>query len=608
MKLLLCCVPYDMGRSGISVYIKNVVSELQKQGHELTLLVEEEAQNFFPEYKKIVLPKICNRPIASGLYCLFLLRFRIKKELFDRLIVLAANRRMVSHPALETYAVVHDLSQYHVPVKYDWLRTLYIKMVLSRSAKKHTHAIMAVSRSTAVDITRFWHIPPGKILVNYNGINRSSLPLAENDASQKIVLYVSRIEVPGKNHANLIKAWELLPDALTDEYKLIMPGADWFGAAQIHKMAEESPKKASIEMPGFISQEQLRDYYKHGSLYIFPSFFEGFGLSLIEAMASGMVSACSNNSSLGEIAGDAALTFEPGSPQEIAGAIEKALTDRELRSMLRERGLRREKDFSWEAHARMLTSERKGYGTVFGCNFTTGTMAQTLEQIDEMVAGPQAHPKICAFINADCLNQYYTKPEYAELLAQADLVMPDGIGVEIAAKWQGTPVQDNINGTDMLPLLCRMPHSIYLLGAAPGIAEKARENLKRDFPNVRIVGVDHGYFADAAAEKAAIERVNQAKPDILLVAMGVPRQEKWLFKHREELNCKVAMGVGGLFDFASGRIPRAPKWMLKMKIEWTYRLYNEPIRLFKRYIIGNPVFLWRVLLNGSKDLYGQKRP
>ena len=135
-----------------------------------------------------------------------------------------------------------------------------------------------------------------------------------------------------------------------------------------------------------------------------------------------------------------------------------------------------------------------------------------------------------------------------------------------------------------------------MIGAAPGVAAKAMENAKASFPSSRFVGASHGFFSDDYTEEMAIEQINAVKPDILLVALGVPRQEKWISNHRNELNCGIAIAVGGLLDFVSGRIPRAPLWMRKSGLEWCYRLYQEPIRLFKRYIIGNPLFLFRVLL------------
>jgi len=604
MKIVILCVPYDSGKSGISVCIRNIVHELAVRGHELTLILEPSAVDApeFAGFARIVMPRWSARPLFSMLYCLFLLPFRLPRGKWDRLIITAGNRRMLLWTPCETYAVVHDLSQYHIPTKYDAFRMFYIRHVLPFCVRRVPDVVAAVSRSTADDLVRFWKIPLGKIMVNYNGVDQSALPQDGNDASEKIVLYVSRIEAPGKNHANLIRAWELLPPSITNEYKLLLAGSDWSGADEIHRQAEASPCAASIEFSGFISAERLRELYLHASLYVFPSFFEGFGLSLVEAMACGLVCACSNNSSLGEIGADAALTFDPADPAEIAEAIRRALTDEPLRAELRRKGLLRAAEFDWGKHAERLAGQFRGFAEVFGVRFRTDTMEQALDELDNMLKHPRpdGQPHFCAFANADCLNIAYKNARYAGILARADAVWADGVGIAIGARIVHTPVHGNVNGTDMLPFLCRRGWSLYLFGAAPGVAEKARERLSAEFPEARIVGVDHGFCRTPEEEAAVIARINAAKPDILLVAMGVPRQEEWIFNHRAQLVCGVAIGVGGLFDFASGRIPRAPLWMRKLRIEWTYRLYNEPLRLFRRYIIGNPVFLWRAVFHGSQ--------
>ena len=127
------------------------------------------------------------------------------------------------------------------------------------------------------------------------------------------------------------------------------------------------------------------------------------------------------------------------------------------------------------------------------------------------------------------------------------------------------------------------------------MAEAAAENVRRLYPAARIAGTHHGYFANADEERRTIDEINAANPDLLLVAFGVPAQEKWIDAHRKELHCGAALAVGGLLDFVSGRIPRAPLWMRRAGIEWIYRLYQEPVRLFRRYVLGNPLFLFRVL-------------
>ena len=244
----------------------------------------------------------------------------------------------------------------------------------------------------------------------------------------------------------------------------------------------------------------------------------------------------------------------------------------------------------------MSSQAERPAAEVFGVRFSTETMAEALDGIAAMVRRENAPCGFCAFINADCLNLAYRNPAYRAVLVRAERVWADGVGAAIAARFLGTPVADNVNGTDMLPHLCRAGYRIYLLGGAPGVAEKAAERLSGLYPETRIAGAEHGYFAGRDAEVAA--RIRAAAPDLLLVALGAPRQELWIAEHLGELNCKVAIGVGGLLDFASGRIPRAPLWMRRLKLEWIYRLYQEPRRLFRRYVIGNPLFLWRVLLHG----------
>jgi len=201
------------------------------------------------------------------------------------------------------------------------------------------------------------------------------------------------------------------------------------------------------------------------------------------------------------------------------------------------------------------------------------------------------------FVNADCLNIAFVNPEYRAVLRAADRLVADGIGIHLACRLAGTALAENVNGTDLFPRLCERACaarlSIFLLGALPGVAEAAAAAMRVRFPELRIAGAQSGYF-DEAGESAAIAAINQSGADILLVAMGAPRQELWIARNRERLRPAVAIGVGGLFDFYSGRIARAPQWMREIGMEWTWRLMKEPRRMWRRYIIGNPLFLYRV--------------
>jgi len=207
------------------------------------------------------------------------------------------------------------------------------------------------------------------------------------------------------------------------------------------------------------------------------------------------------------------------------------------------------------------------------------------------------------FVNPDCFNRTYI-PQFADYrkilhnIKQHDWVFADGIGINIAADIMGYPKNENVNGTDLFPRLCEMAAteklSLYFLGAKPGIADQMKDNVQKQYPNLNIKGAHHGYFDKDTESRQIVDEINQLDPDIILVAFGVPFQERWIENWFNELKCPVIMGVGGLFDFYSGNMKRAPRWMRDIGFEWVFRLLMEPTRMFNRYIIGNPVFLHRV--------------
>lgn len=203
------------------------------------------------------------------------------------------------------------------------------------------------------------------------------------------------------------------------------------------------------------------------------------------------------------------------------------------------------------------------------------------------------------FINAHCVNQQREDAAYRSALEASDLLLPDGVGMEIAAKMCSTQLGENLNGTDLFPELCREAEEegtgIFLLGGLPGVSDGAADWATTNFPALRIAGTHSGYF-DKRDEHALIERINRSHAGIVLVGFGVPLQEKWIARNRHKLTAPVVMGVGGLFDYYSGRIPRAPKLVRACKSEWMWRLAMEPRRMAKRYITGNVQFLFHSLL------------
>ncbi len=205
-----------------------------------------------------------------------------------------------------------------------------------------------------------------------------------------------------------------------------------------------------------------------------------------------------------------------------------------------------------------------------------------------------------AFVNADCLNLTYKHADYLSCLqTSCKSVFADGSGIRLASQWKGYCPKDNLNGTDMFPRLCEQLQlhnmSVFLLGGEPGIADTTAENMLKRYPRLKIAGTHHGFLTTEELNQSAIDLINQSNTDVLLVAMGAPKQELWLEKHQAQLNVAVGIGVGGLFDFYSEKIIRAPLWVRQLGMEWVCRLAEEPKRMWKRYIIGNPLFLLRVL-------------
>jgi N-acetylglucosaminyldiphosphoundecaprenol N-acetyl-beta-D-mannosaminyltransferase len=204
------------------------------------------------------------------------------------------------------------------------------------------------------------------------------------------------------------------------------------------------------------------------------------------------------------------------------------------------------------------------------------------------------------YVNAHVLNQSREDPALRAALEEADLVYCDGYGVRLAAKALSAEIPHRMTGADWiwdLAALCeRQETSIYLLGCEPGVAAQAGQRLRRAHPGLRVVGTHHGYFQIGSGhDERVIEDINARRPDILLVGMGTPKQEIWAQRTVDRLDCRVLWGVGALFDFVSGRVPRAPASLSDNGLEWIFRLAIEPQRMWRRYLVGNPVFLSRVL-------------
>ncbi len=209
---------------------------------------------------------------------------------------------------------------------------------------------------------------------------------------------------------------------------------------------------------------------------------------------------------------------------------------------------------------------------------------------------------IITYVNVHGLNLAATLPWFRACLNQSTIVFCDGFGVKWGARVLGYHLPQRFTPPDWLDQLAKVASqqhfTLYLIGARPGVAAKAAACLQERFSSLEIVGTHHGYFDKTLGHpdhEVVINAINAAKPHILIVGFGMPLQERWLMENWERIDAHVALTVGAAFDYMSGEVRRGPRWMTDHGLEWLARLIIEPRRLWRRYIIGNPRFLWRVL-------------
>jgi len=225
----------------------------------------------------------------------------------------------------------------------------------------------------------------------------------------------------------------------------------------------------------------------------------------------------------------------------------------------------------------------------------------------------QSNARVLALnVNVYAMNLAYENPWLRRFFNQSAITFADGAGVVFAAKLLGRRIPERITYADWMWELASIAadegYTLFFLGAEPFVAEQAAARLRRRFPKIKIVGVRHGYFdknPESAENAELVAVINQLRPNILIAGMGMPVQERWLMENWERLNVNVFLTGGAVFDYISGKLSRAPRWMTENGLEWLGRLLIEPRRLWKRYILGNPLFLWRVF---TREILGFPLP
>jgi len=228
------------------------------------------------------------------------------------------------------------------------------------------------------------------------------------------------------------------------------------------------------------------------------------------------------------------------------------------------------------------------------------TMEEAINKIEGMIQ--TGKPSYIVTPNAAHIVTLQKDEEFRKIYGRASLVLADGMSLIWASRLLAVPLKEKISGSDLFPKLCEVAaergFKVFLLGGRPNAALKSAETLKKSYPGLPIVGIyspPFGFEKDKTENDKILKMIRNSKPDILFVSLGSPKQEKWIYAYYQELNIPVSIGVGAAFEFISGIVRRAPKWMQESGLEWFFRLIQEPKLLWKRYLIGNPIFILLVV-------------
>lgn len=456
-------------------------------------------------------------------------------------------------------------------------------------------AYRAIAASSAQDEARFRTIRRRGVLTVENGVALDKFAGLAGSGTRNIIAF-GRI-APNKRVDQLIEWFARLAHRQPDWTLTIAGKPMGVSLDALRMQASQLGVANRVTFHELPSDDELRALIGRASVFACASDYEGFGLAAIEAAAAGLYLALSPiepfRRSLAATGHGTIVDFaDPASPAAFIDAYAAAQgTPPPTPASLEAR-------FGWQAVSEQFQHvydcitgrTRRRIDTVAICPITA-------QDATAHIAGllAKGEPAWVAFANQHTINTAARDPVVRDMLAKS-FVIPDGVAIDVASKLlYGSKFPENLNGTDYLPGLLQAlpPQRLFLLGSKPGVAKRAGELIRAIAPQHAISGSHHG-FADAQATQELVAQLRFEQPTLLLVGMGHPYQERWIAEHAADLPL-VSMTVGAWFDFLSSHVPRAPLWMRRIRMEWCYRLYLEPKRMFSRYITGGFIFMGHVI-------------
>ena len=509
---------------------------------------------------------------------------------------------------------IHDATIWKHPKMLSWKGRFYFRPLTILGAKR-AQKIITVSESSQKDIIKYSHRKKEDIVISWESISSIfGAKITEKKLQEikgkyslpdKFILSVNSIE-PRKNICMLLEAYKRFKERNKNSpYKLALVGRRAWGNDTVTKKIKELGLSKEVILTDYVPSEDLVAIYKLADIFVYPSLYEGFGLPPLEAMACGVPVIASDIPSLTEILDDTAVFVDPYSPNKISMAIQELISHPEEKEILSKKGLVRCKEFSWD---RVVEKTVLAYRltvlnpkvNLLGVMINRITMDDTLTRIEQFIEN-----SACAYIttpNVDHMILLQKDEELTKIYQKASLVIPDGVPLIWAAKFLGTPLKEKVSGSDLLPIFCALAaqkeYKLFFLGGREGAVDKAAKALQSKYPNLKVVGTycpPFGFEKDSRENNKIIQMIKEVKPDILFVGLGTPKQEKWIYKFKDQYQAPVSIGIGASFDFVSGIVKRAPLWMQRIGLEWLWRIMMEPKRLWKRYLVDDMKFFWLVL-------------
>jgi alpha-1,3-mannosyltransferase len=460
------------------------------------------------------------------------------------------------------------------------------------------HGVAAVSTS---DYELFRTIRPRGMVCIENGVNISKYFDAGSPTPIKSILSIGRFAM--HKRLDLLISFFATLRRRDPEWTLRILGPPWdLTVSDMNLLAEKTGIHEILELVVSPSEAQIRNIMASCSIIASASEYEGFGLTALEGISAGLIPLLSDIPPFQRLIDRCGIgmLLDFSNAESASARFERRWIDFAANyGTYRKALMSIASDHAWPhvaAEYEKLYEATLGIKTrsILGVDIQVLTFSEAVKTLDSRFSA--GDPTIVAFANAHTLNVASVDPRFRAVL-QKSIVLNDGIGVDIAsALLFGKPFPENLNGSDFTTAYLkttRNRYRIFLLGGRPGVAERAKRVLQCNSDHA-VVGWRDGYFAkDETAQIIECIRVSEA--NILLVAMGNPTQELWLIDNLAATGCRLGFGIGALFDFLAGEVPRAPIWVQSVRLEWAHRLFREPRRLWRRYLVGNALFAVRVI-------------